>query len=77
MAWSTDKEDARMLPDIPSLMKNAENDHLILKLVDICFDDMLRISCNVLVSLQNLEDWPPKSAKILGLWHFILPCVLY
>ena len=42
-AWSTDEEDARMLLDIPYPTNNAINDQLDLKLVDICFDDTLKI----------------------------------
>ena len=34
-------------------MNNAKNDHLILKLVNICFDDMLQILCKSLASLQK------------------------
>ena len=37
IAWSTDKEDARMLLDMPSSINNVINDQVTLKLADVCF----------------------------------------
>ena len=45
---------AKIMLDIPSLMKNAINDHLTLKLLDICFDNMLQILCKSLVYIAQI-----------------------
>ena len=54
MTWSTDEKDATMLLDIPSAMNININDQFTSKLVDICFNNTLQISCISLLSFAKI-----------------------
>ena len=61
MTQSTHEEDAKMLLDIPSPVNDVVNDQLTLKLIDICFENMLLILCK---SLLYFEKWKIDYSKV-------------
>ena len=62
--WSTDAEDAKMLPDIPSLMNNIINDQLAFNLVDILLDNTLQILKSLLFFAHIMKIDNSKISKI-------------
>ena len=64
ICWrSTDSDDAKMLLEISFPLNCVIIDQLALNLVDICFDNMLQISCKSLLCLAKILHITQKSPK--------------